>query len=204
MKKVFITGFLVFALINILAVSAFAASSVPEGGTEPNWTYTATLDGTDAATTTTIDAGDMFLLIVIKTSALNAGGFPASLTADSILYIDQKTATADDQSSNTITFSGFIPMNYSGGKAFISGGNLAAPVAVGTLDSHGIWGDVNNDVLVNATDAVLTLRHSSGIITLGADAVALGNVNGDGSLNATDAVLILRRSSGIISVFPVE
>jgi hypothetical protein len=208
MKKIIGVIFIFFALMSLLAMTAFAAgpgSSVVKGGSAPNLTYTATLDGNDPKTPTTIHNGDMFVLIVLKTSALAGGdSFPSSLTADAILYIDQMTATETDASNNTISFPSFIPMSDTGGKAFIAGGALSAPVPVGTLGGQILWGDINDDKLSNSTDAVLALRFSSGIITLGSDAVARGNVNGDQSLNSTDAVLILRHSSGIITTYPVE
>jgi hypothetical protein len=208
MKKIIGILLMVIALSSLLAVTAFAAgpgSSVVKGGSSPNWTYTATLDGNDPKTPTTIQNGDMFVLIVLKSSALpQGGGFPSSLTADAILYIDQMTATTTDASNDTIVFPNFIPMTDTNGKAFIAGGSLNAPVSVGTLGGQVLWGDINNDTSSNSTDAGLALRYSSGIITLSSDAVARGDVNGDKSLNSTDAALILRHSSGIITKFPVE
>ncbi|HWP79631.1 MAG TPA: dockerin type I repeat-containing protein [Candidatus Acidoferrum sp.] len=207
MKKFLVTGFLALLLTGVLSFAALADTGVDKGGSAPRWTYTATLDGEDADTPATITAGDMYLLVVIRTSSLEGGGFPSSLSADDILYIDQKTADASDASdegANSIVFANFIPMNYTGGTAFLTGGSLGEPVALGTLENLGIWGDVNEDFVANATDAVLVLRHSSGIIELNSNVVIFGDVNGDTNTNATDAVLILRKSSGIISSFPVE
>lgn len=66
------------------------------------------------------------------------------------------------------------------------------------------YGDVNRSGTVNATDAVLVLRHGSGIVTLGVYQQVLADVNGSNTINATDAVLLLRRGSGLINSFPIE
>lgn len=186
MKKRIITGLLLIALLNILAIPALAASTVVEGGTSPSWSYTATLDGNDAATKTTIQAGDMYVLIVIKSTALNSGGFPTALTADAITYIDQKTADAANATSNTISFTGFIPMSYSGGTAFITGGTLTKPLALGVLASHGVLGDTNGDNKITATDITVIRDHILKRTLMTGTNLAMADVNADGKITAAD------------------
>jgi N-acetylneuraminic acid mutarotase len=60
-----------------------------------------------------------------------------------------------------------------------------------TLDT-----DYGIDILaaVNATDALLTMRHFVHLDTLAYDQAVAADVNGNGSINGTDAMLILRRA----------
>lgn len=186
MKKVIRSGLMVLALMCLLGISAFAASNVTETGTS-NWSYSATLDGSDSSTATTVKTGDMYVLVVIKASALpSGGGFPSALTADSIIYIDQKTAVSTDEATNSITFSGFIPMNYSGGKAFVAGGSLTVPVALGTVTSHGVLGDANGDMSVNVADITAIRDHILERTLLTGSNLTTADVNGDGSINVAD------------------
>lgn len=70
-----------------------------------------------------------------------------------------------------------------------------------------IYGDVNGDGLVDATDAGLVLQYFVGNITefpAGANGLIAANVNGDGNIDATDAGLILQRFVGNITIFPIE
>lgn len=191
MKKGLRIGLLCFLLTNVLAISVFAASGVTESGSAQNWSYTATLDGNDAYTSTTIKEGDMYLLLVIKTSSLSeSGGFPASLKADDILYIDQKTADAADASSNTLVFSGFIPLNYTGGKAFVTGGSLSGPAAIGELPGKGMLGDTNGDQSVNVADITAIRDHILERTLLAGLNLNMADVNADSSVNVADITKI--------------
>jgi hypothetical protein len=60
--------------------------------------------------------------------------------------------------------------------------------------------DVNVDMLVSSTDAMLTLRNSLGLnmsSTNWFSSTTTGDVNCDGASNSTDAMLILRHSLGL-------
>ena len=63
--------------------------------------------------------------------------------------------------------------------------------------------DFDVDILagVNATDALLAMRHFVHLDTLSANYAAIADVNGNGTVNGTDAMLILRRA--IDGEFPV-
>ncbi len=181
MKKFFRTGLLALALMILLAIPAFAVSSVDQSSGTSNWTYTATLDDPSIA------KDQMFLLIVIKTSSLSdTGGFPATLSAGDILYIDQKTASAEDQTNHTIVFSNFIPMNYVGGKAFITGDNLSGPTYLGDLPSHGILGDANGDEYVDIADMTAIRDHILKRTTLTGTKLAMADVNNDTHIDVAD------------------
>ncbi len=90
-----------------------------------------------------------------------------------------------------------VPVPTSGGSFFIIGL---------------ISGDVNDDGIIQAYDAALTLQYSVGIDPLpGADPLpwepwrdSTANVDGSGGITANDAGLILQFSAGLISSFPSE
>ena len=67
---------------------------------------------------------------------------------------------------------------------------------------HGLLGDVDNNGMINANDALYALRYALGSADLDEGALWRGDVNGDGVVNANDALMILRYSLGIISQFP--
>lgn len=62
-----------------------------------------------------------------------------------------------------------------------------------------LCGDVNNDGIIDAADAVVIQRYDAGIITLTAEQFSAGDVNGDNIVDAADAVKIQRYDAGIIS-----
>ncbi len=58
-------------------------------------------------------------------------------------------------------------------------------------------GDVNNDGVVDSTDALLVLRANSGLAEITPLMEVAGDFNGDGVIDSTDALLILRANSGL-------
>ncbi len=60
-----------------------------------------------------------------------------------------------------------------------------------------IPGDVDGDGSVAIADAILTLRHSMGIVTLTEEQAAIADMDGDGIVSAADAIVILRQAMGI-------
>lgn len=65
-------------------------------------------------------------------------------------------------------------------------------------------GDVNNNGLINAEDALLVLQHSVNKVVLDQAGTAAGDVTADEQINATDALLILQYAVGLIEIFPVD
>lgn len=53
-------------------------------------------------------------------------------------------------------------------------------------------GDINNDGIINASDAIMIMRHALGSSVLTGTALLAADINGDGAVNATDAILIMR------------
>ena len=65
-----------------------------------------------------------------------------------------------------------------------------------------VYGDVNADGKVNATDAALTYRYVNNKAVLTESQLAAADVNGDGKVNATDAALIYRYVNNKLDTFP--
>ena len=67
-----------------------------------------------------------------------------------------------------------------------------------------VYGDVNNDGIINVTDAVLVLKHITDQSTLNAQQQQAADVNGDKIINITDALLILKHITDPNTPFPIE
>ncbi len=67
-----------------------------------------------------------------------------------------------------------------------------------------VYGDVNNDGVVNSLDAAQTLKHDAKLITLDDAALVAADVNGDGTVNSLDAAQVLKFDAKLIDSFPVE
>ena len=76
----------------------------------------------------------------------------------------------------------------------------AATVPNGHSTGAGL-GDINNDSLINSSDALLALQHSVDKIKLTGDSFVCADVNKDSMVNSTDALKILQYSVGIIKNF---
>jgi len=72
------------------------------------------------------------------------------------------------------------------------------------LVEKAMWGDVNGDEAVTATDARLTLQYAVGKIPEDALNLAVADVDGNQKVNTTDARLILQRAVKKLDKFPVE
>jgi len=66
----------------------------------------------------------------------------------------------------------------------------------------GLWGDANDNGVVNLQDAILILKFAVGeSVTINQK---LSDVTGEGSVKINDAILVLKRSVGEPDLFPVE
>ncbi len=89
--------------------------------------------------------------------------------------------------------------------------DLLAQLFVGVcrveISKPGLLGDVNDDGLVNSTDALILMSFDVGLpIPLAAQnriAEAFGDVNDDGNTNTTDALIILSFDAGIPVPYPI-
>ena len=67
-----------------------------------------------------------------------------------------------------------------------------------------VFGDVDRNARVDASDALLALQYSVGLISLDEKQKLAANVSGDDRIDASDALLILQHSVQLIDRFPVE
>jgi hypothetical protein len=169
MRKVIsliLTLLIVFGAVPVFAAETYA----PVSGK-----YTIVYDDTN------IHEGDEFVLFVFEGVH---EVFPGLSNADGLIYTAQQTAA-----EGSVTFADFAPSVYSQATAFISGGNLADIVKLGTLEI--IYGDVNSSGgTPNIADVLAVRRY---IAEERADiSVQAADVNIDGTIDPLD-ILILRR-----------
>lgn len=67
-----------------------------------------------------------------------------------------------------------------------------------------VYGDVNDDDIVNSEDALLVLQYATGDKKIDDDIKKVADVDGNGSVDRLDAQLILKKASNKINKFPVE
>ncbi len=67
-----------------------------------------------------------------------------------------------------------------------------------------LYGDVNNDGVVNSIDATITVRAALNVLTLTDEQTVAADVNGDGVVNSIDATIITRYALKVLEQFPVE
>lgn len=109
--------------------------------------------------------------------------------------------------NKTITYNTLADGTYSNCSITVTdaSGNVSTPLnvhsfTVQTSSSSTLRGDVDQNGLMNTTDAQLVLRKSLGLDmsqTNWYDSVETGDANCDGMINTTDAMLILRNSLGL-------
>lgn len=66
-----------------------------------------------------------------------------------------------------------------------------------------LYGDANNDGLIDSDDAMMVLQYYAGIINQNQINLMNADVNGDGVVDSDDAMLILQYYAGLITRFPV-
>ena len=67
-----------------------------------------------------------------------------------------------------------------------------------------VWGDMNNDGLVTAADALVVLQAATGKVTLSDELKVAANVDGKGGVTSADALMVLQRATQKITSFPLE
>lgn len=80
----------------------------------------------------------------------------------------------------------------------------ANPDVTGTpipSEVYGLLGDVNDDGIINASDALVVLKHSAKLNLLEGDLLSRADVTADGNIDAKDALDILKYAVHLISEF---
>lgn len=81
---------------------------------------------------------------------------------------------------------------------FMENMNVYGTYKINIVEKAEIKGDVNSDMKVNSSDALLVLQHSVESITLTAAQQKLADMNSDKNINSMDALMILQKSVGSI------
>ncbi len=66
-----------------------------------------------------------------------------------------------------------------------------------------LYGDVNNDGIINREDADLILQYAVKAVEFDKYQIIAADVNGDGEVTSADALLVLRLVEGLIDDLPV-
>lgn len=137
-----------------------------------------------------------YLLLVLKGGA--DGSAPGVPTADNIAYIDQMAAT-----ETGVDFTAY-PKELTKGTyyVYLVGGGTAfaqSQVASFEYDKKYTLGDVNDDTFIDASDALMILKHSAKLELLTERQQLAANVNNDLYIDASDALLVLKYSAKLIS-----
>lgn len=140
---------------------------------------------------TGLTANNQYLVLVLK-------GAASTITADSIVYIDQAAADA----SGKITFTAYPSALTKGSyKVFILGNGrpFSAGAAV-TFYFHQPYtlGDVNGDTSIDSKDALLALQAYGGILEMTDVQKLAADANNDKAVDAKDALMILQHYAHLI------
>ena len=200
---------LAMAIVAIMMMStiAFADAAMGEPAVADN-TVTVTLSGLTANEEATI-------LVVTDEVAL------ASVTESDIVYIDQLTVAEDGTVTFTLDASAAVPAEptadvyvdiYCGYTNMADAAPLSGTAKIYTYVApedpeepvNVVYGDVNEDSAVNASDAGLILQAFTNKIEFTENQTTAGDVNGDSAINASDAGLVLQFFTNKIEKFPVE
>lgn len=192
MKKWITCFFTVCLLAVALSVTAFAAGTVE---TVTGETAALTKNGTDKVDVkyASAEPGKEYLVLATNV-ALNLDKLSEDLTAEKIVYIDQKTAgangvefTINPKELKTQSYYVYMSSNASSG--------ITALQKVGTYTAEGpayTLGDVDEDGKINSNDALEALKHSVHKIVLKDDRFLAADVTRDGKVNSDDALDILK------------
>ena len=73
-----------------------------------------------------------------------------------------------------------------------------------TPDLNVLYGDMNDDGIIDASDALLILKIAAQIEPATGMQLIIGDVDGNGFLDANDALQVLKRAAQLLGRFPVE
>ena len=222
MKRLLRSLLLGAILSALLCVGALAADSEPvKGGIYNIKSSNVTLTPNTEATKDTVDGTEytdyyanavkfdvkaenltenqQYLLLVLKGGA--DGSAPGVPTADNIAYIDQMAAT-----ETSVSFTAY-PKELTKGKyyVYLVGGGTAfaqSQVASFEYDKKYTLGDVDDNGVIDATDALLTLQHAAKLSTLQGRDFLAADVDKNQVVDGTDALMILQRAAKLIDKFP--
>lgn len=179
-----------FAMDADVSVVGSGTSLTPVGGSAVTSESSATVsDPTSyklSYSDTSVKAGEQYLVLMVATNDISSDKPTYTITADSLIYINQTASTAGN-----VTFDTVYPSSVADSVILLTGGSLTEPKLLAKVDAQGILGDVNYDNKVTVGDASDVLGNIVGKIKFDATQSAMADVNRDGRVNVGDASDIL-------------
>lgn len=230
MKKVISLGLVLVLILSLLSMTAVAEGEPTEAGmydvkAEDAYTSHLTLtpqksDGTAVSGKSATIGGESctFYPAAEKIAMTFSGATDSSFylllmldddsgvpTAGNMTYIDQQVVT-----SGSVSFTAY-PSTLTSGKTYslylssngAGGGDIQTLTRVASFKYYAAYklGDVNEDTLVEAVDALRVLRAVAKTVELTPSQKLAADVNKDGNVEAVDALRILRFVAKTISSF---
>jgi mevalonate kinase len=145
-------------------------------------------------TNDSMKAGDQYLILMVMSGA-------KSINEDSILYINQETAKADENDKVSVTFDTVYPSSLLSGDILIAGTGTSGALTAATVTVKYTLGDVDDSGEIDALDAMLTAQHAISLPITGKFIEEAADVDGNEIINALDAMTIAQYAIGLISGF---
>ena len=141
---------------------------------------------------------DTATVYIGKTATLKAIFTPLSAT--------NKNVTWESSNETVATVENGVVTAVAEGEAIITvttedGGFTATCTVTVTEAPAFTLGDVNDDGEVDYVDAIMVLKHDSGVAPISDDKLTIADVNNDGDVDYVDAIQILKFDSGLITSF---
>lgn len=136
--------------------------------------------------------------------SINASVSPENATYPGLIYksMDESVVTVDEEGIITAVGIGTAIIKIKS----VDDESISAScqVTVSEKDDNAtnkLLGDVNNDNIVNASDALEILKYAARIIELSDEDIVISDVNFDSTVDASDALMVLKYAAKIIDSF---
>lgn len=193
------------AVSAITAVTAMSASAAGEITAKPN-------AGGDAVTVKQVSgtavAGETTILLL---KGDYTAGTNATVSDDDILYINQDDASTAKATGGFLADDGVLPKEtlvenqvYTVKVADESGAFIYQTTFKLGAEPEVVYGDVNGDGSIDASDALAVVNHFLEKSLLSGDNVLAADVNGDDTVDASDALMIVNYFLEKITEFPAS
>lgn len=189
MKRIFSFSIILCMLMSALSLTTFAANDVTIGNVD----YVNKNDITVNFSVTGLTSEDYVTILIYKEDDIEG------YVDDDIVYINQVSAD-----NNKIELA--IPATSADGKYVVLMGGTDVATAKSTYFTITtlIYGDVDNNKIIDINDAVYVLKYSLDVNSVSEELqqiiVKAGNVNGGNVIDINDAVAILKYSLDVNSV----
>lgn len=200
-KKLFAMCAAVSAITAVTAMSASAAGEITAKPSDDGTSVTVRLGSGDVSGETTI-----LLLKGDYTAGTNA-----TVSDEDIFYINQDDAGTAKATGGFLADDGVLPKEtlvenqvYTVKVADESGAFIYQTTFTLGAEPEVVYGDVNGDGSIDASDALAVVNHFLEKSLLSGDNVLAADVNGDDTVDASDALMIVNYFLEKITEFPAS